>query len=768
MKKTLPFIQHQSFVFYLKSFVFFNLILPIFCCVFFNKNMYQIHAQEDTSGFFKPETQEILRFRPEETKEISIASNVVSDANKQPASITVITAQQLKYSGARTLSEALMLFVPGYFAVEDQDDLISGFRGLAPDNNSKVLFLMNGNSLNTEFFWGPPDALLNSPNMDYIERVEVIRGPGSVTLGQGALLGVINIVTKNGRSETTGSSTLSTSVGKDNFFSASLSFSLNIKGLKSYTNITGIDYYGQEMRREGWIAEQGNQGINGGKVADMGHRLRRTNNFSLISQLEYKNFTLDILKSTQKRDLYNFYRDREVFEQDILSVGLGYNFKITEHITNRSTITATQDNYFLSSLSGVNMGGTGENRYGFKSIFNINELIPNNRLAIGFEARMFEMGKKNSDGNNFIANKIGTFDALTANDKLTMSYQKNIQMWSIFAENFYSINKQVDIFGAVRFDNHPFWGNSISFRGGAIYTPNEKMFFRLSAQSGFRGAVGLHYSGGYRNDGFLRATNYSQVEGAGIPLNPSNPQLGNEKNINSIQPERITNLEFASNIKFSDKFSFNGTFFYSDIQNVIDVGVIYKDPNGFPMVNIGTDVPGDWNGYWHFKNTPGSFSQAGAEMGLSYTHPKFTIQVTQSIVRIITATKEQNSLAQSGSSMYLASSADSSLHHKAFPEAVTRLNFMSKFTEKFHFATNMIYYSKWYSPSGDKANGGLVINTGFGYDFTKNFQLNLNVKNITNNTNLYPMNSNAGGADVSPGTAGWENTTFWVTGILKL
>jgi outer membrane receptor protein involved in Fe transport len=80
----------------------------------------------------------------------------------------------------------------------------------------------------------------------------------------------------------------------------------------------------------------------------------------------------------------------------------------------------------------------------------------------------------------------------------------------------------------------------------------------------------------------------------------------------------------------------------------------------------------------------------------------------------------------------------------------------------------MMYYSKWYSPSGDRASGGLVINAGFGYDFTKNFQLNLNVKNITNHTNLYPMNSNAGGVDVSPGTAGWENTTFWVTGILKL
>ena len=59
-----------------------------------------------------------------------------------------------------------------------------------------MLLLVNGVNMNTEFFWGPPGAILNSTNYDYIDRIEVIRGPGSVTLGQGALLGVINIITK--------------------------------------------------------------------------------------------------------------------------------------------------------------------------------------------------------------------------------------------------------------------------------------------------------------------------------------------------------------------------------------------------------------------------------------------------------------------------------------------------------------------------------------------------------------------------------------------
>lgn len=99
-------------------------------------------------------------------------------------------------SGARTVNEVLTTYVPGFFTVEDQDDTIAGFRGFASDNNAKVLLLINGHNMNTEWFWGPPDSIINGMNMEYIERIEVIRGPGSVTLGQGALLGVINIITK--------------------------------------------------------------------------------------------------------------------------------------------------------------------------------------------------------------------------------------------------------------------------------------------------------------------------------------------------------------------------------------------------------------------------------------------------------------------------------------------------------------------------------------------------------------------------------------------
>lgn len=728
-------------------------------CLFLLLVAREVYAQEDSSKvkLFTASPDELLKIPVKEAQEVSIASNVVKDINKQPASVTVITKEQIRLSGARTLSEALTLFAPGYFAIEDQDDLIAGFRGLAPDNNSKVLMLINGQNLNTEFFWGPPDAILNSSNLEYIERIEVIRGPGSVTLGQGALLGVINIITKDGKDAENAGYELSASAGLNDFYNGSIGIKINTKGIRSYTYISGLSYHGQALRNEGWAAQQGNQGFAGGKVADMGHRLRRSQNTTIINSTQINDLVINILKTGQRRDLYNFYRDREVLRQDLLSLTLGYNFKISEKVNNVSSVSFINDDYGLYSLTGTTMGGTAEQRYGAKSVFNL-DIWKNNKTAIGIEYRIFAMGLPNRAGNNYIANVVGSFDPITANQDLTMSYRENITLLSVFGENYFSPTEKLDLFAAFRYDQHPFWGQNISPRLGVIFTPNNNFSVRASYQAGFRGAVGLHYSGGYRRDGFLRAENYTLVDVAGIP---------NARNIDLIAPERINNIELAFRWNILPKLSLNTVTFYNIVQNVIDVGVFYQDPDDFAMVNIGSDIPGDWNGYWFFKNTPGTFSQIGNETVLNFNHEKVNITLSNALVKVMEATTEQKDLAINANSMYLAADEKERLRYKAFPENITRFSVVALPFQNFYTGVHMIYYSRWYSPAGTVAQGGFVLKAGVGYNFNEKISLDLQAKNLTNNTNLYPMNSNAGGPDVSPGTPGWENTTFWTTLRLK-
>ena len=95
-----------------------------------------------------PENEDFLALSLEELMEtnVEVASRVSLRLGQQPVSVTTINAEQIHLSGARTLNELLMLHVPGYFLVEDQDDTIAAVRGMAPDNNSKLMLLLDGRS----------------------------------------------------------------------------------------------------------------------------------------------------------------------------------------------------------------------------------------------------------------------------------------------------------------------------------------------------------------------------------------------------------------------------------------------------------------------------------------------------------------------------------------------------------------------------------------------------------------------------------------------
>lgn len=738
-------------------------LIIIISVLFLSISMFSVNAQElgDTTFY---------QLTIDDLTPITVASNVITEKGKQPVSVTTITNEQLELSGARLLSEAIMMYVPGFFFVEDQDDQIAAFRGLAADNNSKVLLLVNGQNMNTEFFWGPADAILNSTNYAYIEKIEIIRGPGSVTLGQGALLGVINIVTKD-PSQLDGiniaKSDIQFNVGPNNTFHGSADLLLNSRQLDGYFYVSTNRYGGQDLRPEGWAVEQNNEGFAGGQVADMGHGLHRTDNVTFTGNVNYKKFSLSVIHSDQMKDLYNFYRDREVFQQVLTSVSTTYTHDFSKRVRLSGNINYAQDHFSLSSRTGTIMGGTREDRFGLKAVLTLDKVIPNNKLAIGLEGRQFRMGKKNMLGNNFIANVIGTFDPITANEELQMGFRQNINVASIFLEDFYSINDQFDVFFAFRNDNHPFWGNSFTPRLGVLYSPNKTVNFRLSYQSGFRGAVGLHYTGGYRRDGFLRASNYSLVDDAAIPITP----LGAgqvESDIPETNPERMNSLELAVTYQPNKSFEANVVGFYNTVEDVIDVGVIYRDPQQFDMVNIGSDAPGDWNGFWYFKNTPGRFQQVGLEASIKYQGFKWEVGASQSLVSVAQATEEQRALAESGSSMYLTADDEGNLHFKAYPESVTRVYAVAKPFRNLRIGVNAIGYSRWFSPQGEAAAGGLLMNSSAFYQVTKNLDLGVSGRNLLGENALYPMNSNSGGPTTSPGTPTVESTTFWITLRLSL
>jgi iron complex outermembrane receptor protein len=112
-----------------------------------------------------------------------------------PASIFVITAEDIRRSGATTLPEALRI-APNLQVVRgDTSQYVVSARGGLGGTANKMLVLIDGRTVYTPLFagvfWDAQNVLLED-----VERIEVISGPGGTLWGTNAVNGVVNITTK--------------------------------------------------------------------------------------------------------------------------------------------------------------------------------------------------------------------------------------------------------------------------------------------------------------------------------------------------------------------------------------------------------------------------------------------------------------------------------------------------------------------------------------------------------------------------------------------
>jgi iron complex outermembrane receptor protein len=115
------------------------------------------------------------------------------------AAVSIITRDDIKTFGWRTLGEALAS-LPGIHTTYDRQYIYLGTRGfgLPGDFNTRVLLTVNGNRWNDVVYDGASFDRTLPLDLDLIERIEFIPGPGSAVYGQNALFGVVNVVTRTG------------------------------------------------------------------------------------------------------------------------------------------------------------------------------------------------------------------------------------------------------------------------------------------------------------------------------------------------------------------------------------------------------------------------------------------------------------------------------------------------------------------------------------------------------------------------------------------
>jgi iron complex outermembrane receptor protein len=151
-----------------------------------------LHAQEDPSELATLDLKALMNL---EVTSVSRRPERLSDA---AASIFVITAEDIRRSGAVSLPEALRL-APNLDVVQGSS---SGYtvsaRGFLNSSANKLLVLIDGRTVYTPFFsgvfWDVQDVILED-----IDRIEVISGPGGTLWGVNAVNGIINIITRSAK-----------------------------------------------------------------------------------------------------------------------------------------------------------------------------------------------------------------------------------------------------------------------------------------------------------------------------------------------------------------------------------------------------------------------------------------------------------------------------------------------------------------------------------------------------------------------------------------
>ncbi len=137
--------------------------------------------------------RELLLF--EEVPIVISAAKREQPITESPSSISIITAEDIRRAGATNIADILRR-VPGLdvLRITPSDAQISA-RGFNESNNNDILLLIDGRSAYVDFFgivvWDDLPIVLEE-----IDRIEIIRGPGSALYGANAFSGVINIITK--------------------------------------------------------------------------------------------------------------------------------------------------------------------------------------------------------------------------------------------------------------------------------------------------------------------------------------------------------------------------------------------------------------------------------------------------------------------------------------------------------------------------------------------------------------------------------------------
>ncbi|OGT98464.1 MAG: hypothetical protein A2079_07170 [Geobacteraceae bacterium GWC2_48_7] len=494
-------------------------------------------------------------------EKVITASRFSQRVTEAPASMSVITSDEIRKYGYRTLADVLRS-VPGLYVSNDRNYSYLGVRGFSRpgDFNSRILLLIDGHRLNDSIFDTAAIGTEFPLDIDLIDHIEFMRGPGSSLYGSNAFFGVINIITRNAEEV---KRELSASAANYETWSGRASYGTVFdSGLEVLLSGTIYDSAGQRSLFFPEFASSPSAGY--------AFRSDYDSSKSIYARFSLSDFTLTGLFGTRKKGVptgaygtvFNDPNTRTIDERGYLDLSYRKNYSDWVEVSAR----VFYDHYGFDGAyvidngtppSTTNLDTALGSWWGAETVVTLTNFTDHN-LSLGAEFRNNQtQNQKNTDVDP---------PAINLDDR------RHSVNWGVFIQDEYHILKPLRISLGVRYDNYDAF-DAINPRVALVYTPVEATAFKLLYGEAFR-APNVYER--YYEDGFSLA---------------ANPDL---------KPEKIRTYDAIWEQYFLDNYRSSAGVFYYRVNDLISQTIndssmlVYRNIEKAEAVGVALSLEGYW------------------------------------------------------------------------------------------------------------------------------------------------------------------------------
>ena len=465
--------------------------------------------------------------------DISTAAKYEQRTSDAPASVTIITSQDIKRYGYRTLEDVLNQ-VRGFYISNDRNYSYLGVRGFSrpTDYNDRVLLLLNGHTLNENFYGQAFIGTELGLDLAAIERIEIVRGPGSALYGNNAMFAVINLITKKGN--TVDGLNLAAETGSYSKLGGSALFGKELNnGVDIFISSLWGDIKGQNLYFKEFDDPSTNNGI--------AENLDWDKYYGFLTTIHYRDFTAEGMMTSRKKGV------------PTASWEMSFNDDAAKTLDDRSFIQLQYDHQVSGDKSI--MLRSYYDHYNFKGwypadIFNWDS---NNSNWIGTEFK-FQWDVKSNDRLTFgseYQNHLRADYRYWTQEVTYFNQDFPYNIFSLYLQNEFQAAENLSLVLGIRRDENSTTTGFTAPRGAIIYNPIKT------------GTLKLLYGLAYRAPNVYEVDFEDSVSGY-----ESNPAL---------KPEKITTAEVGWEQRISSEIYGTMSVYDNRMTNLIDQAVDPSD-----------------------------------------------------------------------------------------------------------------------------------------------------------------------------------------------